>query len=368
MYPVRRRTGAAISNYKSMIKNKINISDNETGAFSNGMYNTIKETAKQFAFEPKIENEENFHRTSKYILVGMGGSHLAADLLKMIKPEIDIIIHRDYGLPTISASDLKERLIILNSYSGNTEEVLDAYDEARRIGLQRAVISIGGKLLEMAKKDKIVYIKMPDFGIQPRSALPLNLKGLLKLIGEETTLKEVGELQNTFHPEDFEGEGKMLAEKLRGYIPIIYASAKNEPLAYNWKIKFNETGKIPAFYNVFSELNHNEMIGFSAGGKSASGGDVYSEVRNLSEKFYFLFLHDSEDHPQIQKRMAITAKLYEDRVLPTYKIELSGNAILHKIFNLLTLADFTAYFTAEGYGLESEQVPMVEEFKGLIQK
>lgn len=320
------------------------------------MYKTIKEAAKQFAFEPKIENKENFHPASKYVLVGMGGSHLAAGLLKILKPELDIIIYRGYGLPALS--DLKERLIILSSYSGNTEEVLDAYEASGKLGLNRAVISIGGKLLEQAKNDKVVYIQMPDFGVQPRSALPLNLKSLLKLVREETLLKEAGELQNTFRPESVEDEGKSLAEKLHGHIPVIYASEKNQALAYNWKIKFNETGKIPAFYNVISELNHNEMTGF----------DVKDSTRALSEKFYFLFLYDSEDHLKIQKRMAITAKLYEDRKLPTHSITLSGSSIFHKIFNSLTLADFAAYFTAEAYGLESEQVPMVEEFKKLIGK
>lgn len=322
------------------------------------MYKTIKETAKQFAFEPKIVNEEYLRPARRYILVGMGGSHLAAGLLKIIKPELDIIIHRGYGLPAISAADIKERLVILSSYSGNTEEVLDAYEKAGGLNLNRAVISIGGKLLEQAKNDKVAHIQMPDFGVQPRSALPLNLKGLLKLVREKTLLKEAGELQNTFRPENAEDEGKSLAEKLHGHIPVIYASEKNQALAYNWKIKFNETGKIPAFYNVLSELNHNEMTGF----------DVKDSTRALSEKFYFLFLYDSEDHLKIQKRMAITAKLYEDRKLPTYSITLSGSSIFHKIFNSLTLADFAAYFTAEAYGLESEQVPMVEEFKKLIGK
>lgn len=318
------------------------------------MFNTIKETAKQFGFEPKIENETNFHHASKYVLVGMGGSHLAAGLLKILKPDLDIIIHRGYGLPALA--DLKERLVILSSYSGNTEEVLDAYEKAGELGLSRAVISIGGKLLEEAKRDKVSYIQMPDFSVQPRSALPLNLISLLRLIGEETILKEVSELQNTFRPARVEDEGKSLAEKLNGHIPVIYSSEKNQSLAYNWKIKFNETGKIPAFYNVLSELNHNEMTGF----------DVKDSTRALSEKFYFIFLHDSEDHPKIQKRMAITAKLYEDRKLPTHSITLSGRNIFHKIFNSLTLADFAAYFTAEAYGLDSEQVPMVEEFKKLI--
>ncbi len=327
------------------------------------MYNAIKLSAKQFAFEPKLENGEKLKKTSKYIIAGMGGSHLAGDLLKMVEPELDIIIHRNYGLPPLSVKDLEERLIILSSYSGNTEEVLSAYEKAGELGLSRAVISLGGKLLDKAKKDKVPYVQMENIKvdgveIQPRSALALNLKSLLKIVGKEEKLKEISKLENNFKPENFEGEGKKLAERLRGYIPIIYSSEQNYAIAYNWKIKFNETGKIPAFYNVLPELNHNEMTGL----------DVKNSTRDLSSKFCFIFLMDKEDHKKVEERMNITLKLYEDRKLLTLKIPISGDNIFYKIFNTLTIADFAAYFTAEGYGLESEQVPMVEEFKKLIEK
>lgn len=322
------------------------------------MYEAIKSSSKQFGFEPKIEKEENLKKTSKYITIGMGGSHLAGDILKMIKPKLDIIIYSSYGLPKMPIEDLKERLIILNSYSGNTKETIDAYEKAGKLGMARIAISIGGKLLEKAKKDGVPYIQMPDFKIQPRSALALNLKSLLKVVGEEIMLKEISALEKTFKPEIFKAEGKKLAQKLYGSVPIIYASDKNQALAYNWKIKFNETGKVPAFYNILPELNHNEMTGF----------DVNETTGPLSEKFCFIFLRDKKDHLKNQQRMEITKKLYEERKLKTCEIILSGENIFHKIFNTLTLADFTAYSTALEYGLESEQVPMVEEFKKLIEK
>lgn len=321
------------------------------------MYNAIINSTKQFAFESKIENKDKLKNFRKFILVGMGGSHLAGDLLKLIKPELDILIHSNYSLPNIASSDLKERLIILNSYSGNTEETIDAYNETLKLGLATIVISIGGKLLEKAIENKTPYIKMPNFNIQPRSALPLNLISILKAVGEEETLSEIEKLAETFSPDNFEKKGKKLAETLRGYIPIIYASDKNTTLAYNWKIKFNETGKIPAFYNVLPELNHNEMTGY----------DVIDATRALSEKFCFIFLTDKDDHPKTRNRMIVTKKLYEERNLKTIQIEITGENIFHKIFNNLALADFTAYYTAENYGLESEQVPMVEEFKKLIE-
>ena len=320
------------------------------------MNTAIKDSATQFGFEPNIVHADKLSQASKYVLVGMGGSHLAANLLEIIKPEIDIIIRSNYGLPTVG--DLKDRCIILSSYSGNTEEVLDAYEKAGKLGLDRVVISVNGKLLEAAKRDNVPFVQMPDLGLQPRLALPLNLLSLLKIMNEEKLIEQAQELKNGFSPESIQKEGKSLASMLHEYVPIIYASVRNQPLAYNWKIKFNETGKIPAFYNVFPELNHNEMTGF----------DVKEPTRNLSKNFYFLFLSDADDLPKIQKRMKITAKLYQDRNLPVHEIKLHGKNVFYKIFNSLVLADWAAYFTAEGYGLESEQVPMVEEFKKLVKE
>ena len=78
-----------------------------------GMYETIKKTAGQFAFKPKIINGRGLEKYSKYVVVGMGGSHLAVGLLKLWKPELDIISHQDYGLPELPKMELKKRLIIL---------------------------------------------------------------------------------------------------------------------------------------------------------------------------------------------------------------------------------------------------------------
>jgi len=320
------------------------------------MNETIKNTAKQFGFKPEIINKENIKEHMGYVVVGMGGSYLAAGLLKMWKPELDMVGHQDYGLPELPTVELQKRLIILSSYSGNTEEVIDAYKKAGEMGLNRIVISIGGQLLEMAKKDQTAYIQMPDWGIQPRAAWALSLMSFVKAVGEETMLLELGKLQNDLRPDELETAGKELAQRLSCRVPVIYTAGKNKILAYIWKINLNETGKIPAFYNVFPELNHNEMNGF----------DVAEPTRQLSEKFYFIMLSDPEDQPKIRKRMEITAKLYRDRKLPVEIINLEGSNSFQRIVNSIVLAGFTAYYTATNYGLESEQVPMVEEFKKLV--
>ena len=166
-------------------------------------------------------------------------------------------------LPKIS----RDETLILSSYSGNTEEVISAFEKGIEHNLSIVIISTGGKLIELAKKHSISYIQMPDTNIQPRNAIGYSLKALLKVIGDEKTLEELSKLSESLNPSEYEEEGKELAEKLKSKVPVIYSSTRNMPIAYNWKIKFNETGKIPAFYNVFPELNHNEMAAYGGSGK-----------------------------------------------------------------------------------------------------
>jgi len=148
-------------------------------------------------------------------------------------------------------------------------------------------------------------------------------------------------------------KGEALSRRLRGKVPVIYSSSRNLPIAYNWKIKFNETGKIPAFTNRFPELNHNEMTGFDGKWK---GGDILS----------FVFLEDEFDDPRILKRMEATKKMYEDRKLEVITVKLEGEDVFHRIFQTLLIADWAALYLAKFYEVDPENVPMVEEFKNLI--
>ena len=97
------------------------------------MHDAIKNFNTQFEYEPKIENQENLPKVTKYIIAGMGGSHLAGDLIKQWNPDpsLDLIIHHNYGLPVLPEDTLRQSLLIASSYSGNTEEAIDACMQAQ---------------------------------------------------------------------------------------------------------------------------------------------------------------------------------------------------------------------------------------------
>jgi len=318
----------------------------------------IKHYNKQFGYEPIVENAGKLKKTSKFLVAGMGGSHLAADILRAWHPEADIIVWSNYGLPALKEKELKERLVIISSYSGATEESIDAFNTARTKRLSLAVVAARGKLINLAEKFKVPYVQMPDMHMQPRMATGLSLRALLALMNEKTWLHETGELATQLHTSREEHRGRDLAKRLHGTVPVIYASGRNRAIAENWKIKFNETGKIPAFYNVVPELNHNEMTGFDAKGRTTP----------ISRHFHFVFLKDGTDDRRITRRMSSMEKLLRDRGFKIEIILLQGKSEIHKIFNALNLADWTAYHTAKLYGVDPQEVPMVEEFKKMISR
>lgn len=308
---------------------------------------------KQFLFEPIIENADKLGVHKHYVLGGMGGSHLAAGILKTYSPGIELYVHRDYGLPNYDEEFLKESLFIANSYSGNTEETIDFAEEAYSRGFSVAVITTGGKLLEFAKKNNLPYILIPDTGIQPRSALGYSLIAIATFLDQKGCIEEARSLVEIIKPEDFKKAGEDLAKSLSGKVPVIYSSLSNLNITYNWKIKFNETGKIPAFYNILPELNHNEMNGF----------DIVESTKKLGEPFHFIFLKDKDDHPRVQKRMDVVEKIYEEKGLPVTSLYIEGAGKLERIFTSLLLADWTAFYIALNNGQDPEKVPLIEEFK-----
>lgn len=324
----------------------------ETG---NRMRESIERFHEQFAFEPVIREAGYLSRHSRGLVCGMGGSNLAPDLIRACHPTLDLQSYRSYGLPPLPPDDLKERLVILVSHSGNTEETIDAFHRAGERGLHRAVIASGGELLALAARERVPHVALPRVPhLQPRLALGFHAKALLALMGERDVIADLTALSHTLRAADYAHAALRAADLLRGKVPMVCASDRNAALARSWKIVLNETAKIPAFWNVFPELNHNEMTGFDREAEAS---------RPLSDRFAFIFLEDAGDHPRIRYRMAITRELYEARELPVVTIPLRDPNPWRRAFGCVLTASWAALALAERYGAEPNEVPMVEEFK-----
>lgn len=299
---------------------------------------------KQFTFEPRVENAERLPKAKSFVVGGMGGSHLAADLIKTTEPNLDLIIHRNYGLPVLS--DIEEKLFIAVSYSGDTEETLDFAEQALAKKFALACISKGGKLIALAKKNNLPHIILPEVGLPPRMATGFVTMALLKLMGQEKQITALQAARFAVEP------SKKIAEIIGDKIPLFYASAQNEAIANFWKIVVNETAQQPAFANVFPELNHNEMASFANGDRI---GD-----------FVFVFIKDEDDQPKIIKRMVITKQMFTELSGEVLEINLTGATRWEKIISSTILAHWTAYYIARTKNLDPLATPMIEKFKKLM--
>lgn len=339
------------------------------------MEKDILNFAKQFAWKPELGNEDKLLRAERVVVGGMGGSHLAADSIRGAYPAMPIHVWSDYGLPAHEGL-LNKALCIASSYSGNTEETIDFAEQARKRGLPIAVIATGGELLAFAKNNGLPYVEIPDTRIQPRVAIGYSTIALAlvleRALGVPHLLKDVAAIAGKIKPAELREAGGSLAQAMAGRIPVIYASEANRAVAYVWKITFNETGKTPAFYNIFPELNHNELAGF--GGKNTAG-------------FHAIFLTDSSDNAHIQKRMLITEELYREHGVATSIISLdelvNGEGrqaeasslkgvvptapepatSLEKAFAAIIVSMWAALATAKANGSDPEPVAIVESLK-----
>ncbi len=316
----------------------------------------ILDFASQFSEGVKlaedIKPEGSFN---KVVVSGMGGSAFPSEIVRTYldieKKNFPIFANRTYSLP----QDVDEKTLnIFCSYSGNTEETLSSFKEAIEKKLPSVGISSGGKLEEMCQENDIPHVKLP-FVIQPRYALGYFFSVILKIMANSSLIQEdfsFLSLENKLleTAKNLEAFGEKTAQELKGKTPIIYASNQWKILAKIWKIKINENAKTPAFWNYFPELNHNEMVGFT-----------------LPQSEFFVFmLKDANDHPQVQKRMEVTSKLYEEKGIKSSIIEITGENTFEKMISGIIIGDWISYFLSLSYEQDPTPVEMVEKFKKLI--
>lgn len=290
----------------------------------------------------------------KIVLCGMGGSALAAELIRdYVKGSIEFETCHDYFLPEGASSH--DTLVIASSYSGNTEETISALEDAHKNGFTILVMSHGGKLAEMAKKMDLPYFEVPE-AIQPRCAIGYGMGILLGILEQ---IDVVGD-QYAFlkQTEDFiageipniETIAKKNAALIKGTVPIVYGGPKRTSLARITKIHFNENAKTQSFFAELPEMNHNEMVGYT----------------NLVMKPTLLLMRSVLDYERVTLRMDTMKKVLGARNIPFIDIELKGEDWIAETYYGLVLAYLMSYYLALEYGVDPTPVDMVEEFKKLL--
>ncbi len=309
-----------------------------------------KQFRKGLEISKGVKLEGNFNRV---IMNGMGGSALPADLAALyLGRDFPVIVNRDYTLPRLLGDDL----VFIISYSGNTEEALAAYGEARIEGANIVGFSAGGILEEWCKRDGVPHVKFPKEGpnFQPRCATGYMFSAMLNVLSNcgaiksrEAEITAIGEHLNGLGESETGGYPNEIAHYIGKRMPVIYSSDRMSIIARMWKIKFNENSKIMAFWNVFPELNHNEMAGYT----------------EKPDKYFFIIIRDPDDHERVRKRMGLTGKLIEERGGKPLMVEMKGPTPITRAFSAVWLGDWVSYYLAMENKTDPTPVDIIEEFK-----
>lgn len=311
----------------------------------------IAQFPQQFSWDPDVLNADHLPTSIAHVLVcGMGGSHLGARLLLRASPELPLSIHSDYGLPSTITPDT---LVVASSYSGNTEETLDAARAARAAGFPIAIMTTGGALAAFAEEHGLPLVRFPLLSIEPRMAVGVQMLAIARFLGDAELERTVREAGLALDPSRDRRAAAATAAALGIATPVIYASTRNHALAYFWKIALNETGKVPAFSNIFPELCHNELSGY----------DTPEAARERSTRLHAIMLTDADDHPRIAKRMALAQELLEARGTSVSVFPLSGTASFEKTFSGVLAGAWFALAVAHTYGSPDAATPLIAEFK-----
>jgi len=353
------------------MNNFLDISTTRQQLDPSGILDTAELFFQQCSHAEELARECNIPKLRKFdnvVICGMGGSAIGGDLIRSYasaESPVPIEVVRNYTLPQYVG---KKTLVITGSYSGNTEETLSCYREARVREAQIVAITTGGSLGRLCSRDGYPSLRIPA-GYAPRTALGYSIMPLLVLFerwgllpDQSVAIKNMYKvLKQTINANCFEvptssNPAKQLAISLHGSIPVIYAGQDAfEPVAVRWRAQFNENTKSFAHNFVVPEMNHNEILGWS---------HPTAGVCKLS----IVFLLDKGYHKQIKKRFKVMKTIFDSHEKTITEVESDGNGLLARMVSLISLGDFATTYLAYLYKQDPMPIPEIDMLKHELAK
>ena len=303
---------------------------------------------------------------SEILYAGMGGSGIAGDYAQAVTADTDtrIAVHKGYA-PLPTWAQRVRPLMVAASYSGNTEETLSMVEAAWEAGLDVATITTGGELGRLSAERGWPTIVVPA-GLQPRAAAGYMVGAVVRLLeaahvvdDQRAALAEAAALADEAVTEGGPRwtEAERIAGALQGRIPIIYGGGPvSGAVAQRWKTQINENAKMPAWWSLLPELDHNEVTGW----------ETLPEL--TKQTLGIVALTDTSDHPRIAARLAHTRSLTEDAVDWVGTVSSSGATTLARLISLTVVGDLMSWMLAEAAGVDPVPVATIEKLKKLLAK
>ncbi len=314
-----------------------------------GMYKCILDFPKQVEEAFKIGKSAvvpiKSRGVTSIVITGLGGSAIGGDLLRAYLADeiaVPITVNRHYILPEFVGS---KTLVIVSSYSGNTEETISAQRDATKRKAKVLCISTGGEVTDFASKHKQPCIKTPG-GLQPRAALGYSFFPLLVALGKcgfvQSKDKDIRETIALLkkkalqygNADDNDNPALALAEKLHGKLPIIYSSSHRlDAVNLRWRGQIEENAKQLAYGNLLPEMNHNELVGWNM-------------LKELLEQTHVIFLRDKGEHSRVSVRHDITSKIIAQYTSGVTEVWSEGTSLLTRLFSLIQFGDWVSFYLA----------------------
>jgi glucose/mannose-6-phosphate isomerase len=300
----------------------------------------------------------------RVVVCGMGGSGISGDVLAAVAGPVSpvpIVVSKGYELPAFAGP---ETLVFAMSYSGGTEETLEATAAALAAGARVVAVTAGGRLGALAAERKAPVVPCPG-GFMPRAALGhlasplfvvLDRLGVLpgatawvESAGRRAAQRRAGcspEVESPGNP------ARELARRIGRTIPLVWGGgALGAVAALRWKADVNENAKAPAFFNVFPELDHNEICGFG------QHGDVTRQVLTLVE------LRHGYEHPQVARRVEATRAIVDETVSAVLTVTAEGDGPLPQLVDLMYLGDWVSVYLALDAGVDPGPIDAIARLK-----
>ena len=325
------------------------------------MYKKMKEYVAEFTDQLNasldIASEfewKNIPDFDNILICGLGGSGIGGTILSNLIDDhcsVPIVSSKDYSIPGFVGENT---LVIACSYSGNTEETLEALNEAVTRQAHIACISSGGALAAAAADRNWPIIELPG-GIPPRAALAYSLIQLFKLASvlELTSEDWEEEVRNAIkyldeHDDQISTTARQLAESMSAKTPVIYSSGWLEGVAVRWQQQINENSKKLAWTNVYPEMNHNELVGW----------------RNENHDLAVVFLTSNFDHDRVVRRMELTESVYVKYTPHIHHCKAEGDSMIEQALYLIHLGDWMTVHMADITGADAIEVDVIDWMKG----
>jgi glucose/mannose-6-phosphate isomerase len=303
-----------------------------------------------------------YWKVENLVLVGMGGSAIAGDLLRSLaahRSRKAVFVCRGYEVPSLVDENT---LVVASSYSGETEETLAAFSQALRGPAKKLVITTGGRLAGLAREYDIPLFLF-DYQGEPRSALGYSLMPLLSVAEQVGVLQEmeaevaeavalmgelVQELDSRVAVE--QNPAKRLAERLQTKVPIVYGAESLAEVAHRWKTQLNENSKVWAFYEELPEANHNAIAG-------------YPLPREAIDRLHVVLLYHPVLHPRIILRYDATKDALSNAGVGYDVVEVKGSGPLSQMLTGILYGDFVSYYLAILNAVSPSPVAAIGELK-----